>query len=176
MTIPKERLAFWLIPARREKAFFGKIIAELGARFDAPVFEPHLTLHGGVDPQRAVDSLQKIPAAAKYQLEIEGIHASGEYIKTFFVRFRPSEKLQRLRAALGEMLDLESAAEFDPHLSLLYKRMPELEKAALAKTVEIPFQKVSFEGMKLIAHPAEIKRRADVEAWQTVEQRRLRPT
>ncbi len=174
MATPKQRLAFWLVPAPREAAFFAKIIEELATRFDAPVFEPHLTLHGGnVDPLRATDALREIPAASNYQLEIEGIHASGEYIKTLFVRFRPSGELHRLRAALGEILDLESGAEFDPHLSLLYKEMPASEKASLAENVLIPFELTTFAGLKLIAHPPAVETRADVEAWHSLGERPL---
>lgn len=174
MATPKQPLAFWLVPAPRENAFFAKIIEELATRFDAPVFEPHLTLHGGdVDPRRAADALQEMPAATRYQLEIEGIHASGEYIKTLFVRFRPSAELYQLRAALGEILDLESGDEFDPHLSLLYKRMPAHEKAILAENVQVPFEQTTFAGLKLIAHPPAVETRADVEAWHSLGERPL---
>jgi len=36
----------WLIPAETARSFFMSTIGELAARFDAPLFEPHVTIKG----------------------------------------------------------------------------------------------------------------------------------
>ncbi len=171
-----DRFAFWLVPAASEHKFFSELIANLGDRFDAPVFEPHLTLHGNVSERgRAERVLREIPMDASYALEIDGIYFSTKFTQTLFVRFRLSAELRKLRSALATALGLEDEAAFDPHLSLLYKEMAESEKAALAQEVKIPFREVIFDSMKLITHPPRIVSRADVETWQVIDQRPLLP-
>ena len=167
-----EKLAFWLIPETQAREFFATIIGELARRFDAPVFEPHLTLLGAIandDKTRRV--FRNLIVAPNYALEIAGIHFSERHTQTLFVRFHLSEKLRELHRALGQALDLENTDDFDPHLSLLYKEMPLAQLEELARNIKLPFQRVSFAGLKLIAHPPTVTRREDVKAFREIERR-----
>jgi 2'-5' RNA ligase len=167
-----DRLAFWLMPGARARESFATIIGELALRLDAPVFEPHVTLLGAIpndDKTRRV--FRDLIIAPNYELEIDGIHFSRRYTQTLFVRFRLSEELRELCRALGQTLDLEIADDFDPHLSLLYKEMPLLQLEELARSIRVPFQRASFAGLKLIAHPPTITRRDDVQAFREIDRR-----
>ena len=42
-------IAYWLIPSEPALSFFQRIINDLACRYDAPVFEPHVTIHVGAD-------------------------------------------------------------------------------------------------------------------------------
>src|SRR6187551_3732627 len=98
-----ERLAFWLMPDTQAREFFATIIGELARQFDAPVFEPHLTLLGTIpndDKTRRV--FRNLIIAPNYELEIDGIHFSRRYTQTLFVRFRLSEELRELHRAPGQ--------------------------------------------------------------------------
>ena len=46
--------------------------------------------------------------------------------------------------------------------------MPEHEKATLAASIALPFNRVTFDAVKAIVTPADITRREDVEAWRTM--------
>ncbi len=165
-------LAFWLVPAPREREFFASLIEEFARRFDSPVFEPHLTLVGGIaNHDRTLQAFRKRSVNARCELEIEGVHFSERYTKTLFVCFHLSDELRELRNAITQALDLESEDDFDPHLSLLYKKMPPAEQEELARSIKLPFQRASFEGLKLIAYPPTMTTRADVEAWREIDQR-----
>ncbi len=170
-----ERFAFWLEPASDEKTFLASLVRDLARRFDAPIFEPHLTLCGGAlwDEQDALQVVRKLALRSTYELELDCIDVSERFTKTLFLRFRCSDKVNQLRQAIGETLHLPTESEFDPHLSLLYKEMEMAEKKELAGTITIPFQRISFAGLTLIAHPVEITTRADVEAWRTLARRSL---
>ena len=37
-------IAYWLIPSEPAHSFFQRIINDLARRYDAPVFEPHVTI------------------------------------------------------------------------------------------------------------------------------------
>src|SRR6267378_6638567 len=38
-------IAYWLIPAEPAHSFFQGVINDLARRYDAPLFEPHVTVH-----------------------------------------------------------------------------------------------------------------------------------
>ncbi len=143
-------------------------------RFEAPIFEPHLTLCGGLlHEQTARLVLAKLPARSTYELEVEAIEVAESFTKTLFIRFVCSDELNELHSALSEALQLPEIEEFDPHLSLLYKELAWAKKKELRSTIAMPFQRIRFTELSLIAHPAEITTRSDVEAWQTIAQRSL---
>lgn len=64
--------------------------------------------------------------------------------------------------------------EFDPHLSLIYKDLPESTRATLAAATTVPSMRVTFDRLRVIRCPDRITTRADVEAWQTLGERFLR--
>lgn len=168
-------IAFWLVPVERQKEFFASAIRALAARFDAPVFEPHVTLHGGaMEEERAVELLERIAAStAPLQLQMGEIAFSEKYTKTLFVQLRATAGADALSAAFAQAAGSKSGYHFDPHLSLLYHEMPMREKEALAREIEIPFQDVSCDALKAVSIPAEISAREDVQAWRPLAERRL---
>src|SRR3954452_11651643 len=82
-------IAYWLIPSAPACSFFQRIINDLARRCDAPVFEPHVTIHVGAD--RADAAQNGLGAAARrckvIGLKPIGIDQSDEFIKTLFVQF-----------------------------------------------------------------------------------------
>ncbi len=169
-----EMIAFWLVPAPAERKYFESLIAELAARFGAPVFEPHVTLLGGdIDERVAADVLHQVEFAKPIELEVAGIEFSDKYTKTLFVQFRSSDRASTLSDALKAAAGTSSDYEFNPHLSLVYKDMPAGEKAAAAAEITLPFERVVFGGIKAIRAPSPIKTREDVEAWRTLGERRI---
>ena len=71
------------------------MINDLARRCDAPVFEPHVTIHVGAD--RADAAKNALGAAARecklIGLTPLGIDQSDEFIKTLFVQFAMSAEL-----------------------------------------------------------------------------------
>ena len=58
-------IAYWLIPSEPAHSFFQRIINDLARRCDAPVFEPHVTIHVGAD--RADAAKNALGDAARMQ-------------------------------------------------------------------------------------------------------------
>jgi hypothetical protein len=71
------------------------------------------------------------------------------------------------------MLNEEDGGEFDPHLSLIYKTMPNQSKAQLARSLQLPFERVSFDRIKAVRTPAKIQTAEDVHAWRSLWERLL---
>lgn len=171
----KTMVAFWLMPAPVARDFFSARVRELAARFDAPVFDPHVTLFGGsIDPDRAVSALRQVRSVrAAYTLEIESVDWSDKYTKTLFVQFKPSAELNALSEEIGAVAGCSERYQFNPHLSLIYKKLEAPEQAQLAASFSIPFEQVEFDRVRVITGRAQTSSREDVEAWRTLDERRL---
>jgi len=168
MTEAETILAYWLIPAEPARSHFRSLIQDLARRFDAPVFEPHVTLYvtepGNENPADVLkETLRNIKPPS---LSIAAINYSDEFTKTLFVEFRPDESLDRLNGKLRAGSASQPEYQLNPHLSLIYKTMSPETKVPLAKSLRLPFDEVRFDSAKAVISPAKIESRADVEAWR----------
>ena len=173
-------LAYWLIPSADHKRFFEETIRSLAARFDAPVFEPHVTIYAGqtagVDSpgriiEEAVSSVEGV--GEPMTLRVERVGFSEKFTKTLFVEFADSPQLSAISESIKRLSSAPREYELKPHLSLIYKDLSEAEKRALAQTITIPFSEVAFDEIKAITGPAQTSTREDVEAWRVVDRRKI---
>ena len=168
-------LTYWLIPAEPARSYFASVISDLAERFDAPVFEPHLTIYGTTMGQEDGAALleQVVEGCPTYSLRISSIGYSDEFTKTVFVQFHPDGALSRLSANFREASSIKDEYELNPHVSLIYKTMPPERKAEIANSVSLPFEEVRFDSARAVISPADIKSREDVEAWRIVATKKL---
>ena len=156
-------IALWLVPEGEAASYFRETIARLAHQYDGPVFAPHLTL--GLVPATLLDHIN----AAPLELAIVGLDCSIRFTKTLFVRFALSPALAQLRESLGM-----DAADYDPHLSLLYAKMPMAQKNLLRDTLpRFPFTHVRFAAAEAVRCSLPVATAADVAAWKTVARRPL---
>ena len=171
----KRIVTYWLIPAEPARRYFSSVISDLAARFDAPVFEPHMTVYAttmGKDDGAAL--LEQVVADCRtYSLRLSGVGYSDEFTKTVFVQFHPSEALSRLSANFREASSVKGEYQLNPHLSLIYKTMPPERKAEIANSMSLPFEEVRFDSAQAVISPADINSREDVEAWRIVATQKL---
>jgi 2'-5' RNA ligase len=168
-------LTYWLIPAEPARSYFASLIADLGARFDAPVFEPHITIYtttvGEDNPGELLES--NLAGATSYSLSITGADFSDKFTKTVFVQFESDAALTALSGKFRAASKSQKKYELNPHLSLIYKTMPRGMKEEIANSLRFPFREVRFDSVKAVISPADIKSRADVEAWRVVATQKL---
>ncbi len=126
-------LVYWLIPAKSQRDFFSETIRILSKQFNAPCFEPHLTII--VTPEIA---------------------------------------LEKLTVDLARETRSRAKSAHDPHLSLIYKKMPTSAKKELASAIQLPFSTVLFNSIKAVRCALPTKTRSDVEAWRVVAKKSLR--
>jgi len=165
----KTAIVYWLVPAEPYRELFCEIIRILAKQFDAPRFEPHLTLFAtSHSPQTAKKVLRQIKARP-IRLKIRKIAYSPKFTNTLFVQLAPMKSLDRL------VVDLAGARKSvrDPHLSLIYKKIPARTKKELASTIRLPFRSVVFDSVKAVRCPFPTTTRADVEAWRVIATKSL---
>ena len=164
----KRVTVFWLIPVKPQRELFGTIIRILAAEFRAPRFEPHLTLCRAPEEQSSTNLLRKI-RVSPIRLRIRGIAYSDKFTKTLFIRFENKPRLEKLVRDLGG----RAKSLRDPHLSLIYRRLPAVTKRELAATTKLPFRNVLFDVIKAVNCVSPTDTRQDVESWRAVATKRL---
>ena len=176
MPEPDCTLAYWLMPTEPARDYFASLIARLAARYNAPGFEPHLTVYATKNADEdAGDVLRRaIGNTNPFRLLIRGISYSDKFTKTLFVEFEQSDQLAQLSQNLRRASALQNEYELNPHVSLIYKTMPAETKAEIASSLSLPFHEVRFDSAKAVISPAQIESRADVEAWRVVATQRLK--
>jgi Cyclic phosphodiesterase-like protein len=170
----KRLIVYWLIPAKPERELFRELIRILAKSFGAARFEPHLTLGVAKGPQarKLSQSRRKVlpgVRAGPIRLRIRGVGFSSKFTKTVFVRFHPSPGLRRL--ALDVVGDAKSLR--DPHLSLLYTKLPSWMKEELAPAIKLPLKHVVFDTLQAVRCPSPTETRAEVESWRGIASKRL---
>jgi hypothetical protein len=173
--MPHTAIAYWLMPAEPARCYFEKVIADLAAKHDAPVFKPHLTIYVGSNRPGAIEEILLRAAidCEPIQLEVLEVRQSDEFTKTLFVQFGSNAKLQRLNETICEPSQTSSDYQLEPHLSLLYKKMPILARRELAGSIKLPFSTVVFDSIKAVRCVSPTCNRADVEAWRIIATKAL---
>jgi Cyclic phosphodiesterase-like protein len=168
-------IAYWLIPAEPAHRFFQRLIEDLARRYDAPLFEPHVTIHVGANYLDAAEKTLSRTAREWQPIHLKAVRIghSDEFIKTLFVQFAPNRKLQQLNAIIRNAAQDSSHYELKPHLSLIYKYMPATARRELADSIKVPFPEVIFDSLKAIRCISPTRTRADVDAWRLVATKKL---
>jgi 2'-5' RNA ligase len=168
-------IAYWLIPAEPAHRFFQDLINDLARRYDAPVFEPHVTIYAGADSTDAVDRTLSKAAQDCEPIVLQALELShsDEFIKTLFVEFGPNSKLQRLNQVIRSAAQNSSDYQPNPHLSILYKTISTQDRHLLTRSIDVPFPEVTFDSLKAVRCVSPTQSRADVEAWRVVAEKPL---
>jgi 2'-5' RNA ligase len=167
-------VVYWLMPADPERELFSEIIRILRKQFDAPNFDPHLTILVTKEDQQSPADVLKQIKASPIRLAAREVGFADEFTKTLFVRMESSKTLEKLVGDLGRAAKSETKTVHDPHVSLLYKKLAAPVKKELASTIRLPFSEVTFDSIKAVRCDLPVESSAGVEAWSVVATKSLR--
>ncbi len=163
------RFSLWLLLPREVHERFQALIAKLSARLGTPLFEPHITLLGGLTgTEKDLRRRTRALAAAIESFEIRLLAAAGldEYYRCLFVEVALSRALHAAREAARQVFDQRLDADFYPHLSFVYGNLEEKEKEKILDDIGRHFDenlRVVELGLYDTSGPV----------WRCVERRRL---
>lgn len=163
-------VAYWLIPAEPARSFFQRVINDLARRHDAPLFEPHVTIHVGLNRADAAESVISEAARVCKLIKLKALEIghSSEFIQTLFLQFALNTELRQLNEIIRNAAQDSSHYELKPHLSLLYKKVPAVVRRELADSIKVPFSEVIFDALKAVRCILPTQSRADVQGWRVV--------
>ena len=165
------KVSFWLMPEKEDREFFQELIKQLANLYDAPVFEPHVTIYAGEyaateSPTKLIE--QAIQGIPRFSLTVDQILYSELFKKTVFVQFQPSVWLSQLSAAIRSGSTHPCDYILDPHLSLIYKQMDTSLKHQIATNLNLTKSEFWFDQVSVIAAPASFQTEEDVKELRTI--------
>jgi 2'-5' RNA ligase len=170
----KKTTVYWLLPAKPERDLFCEVVRILRKEFRAPNFEPHLTLFSASKDRESPKKILKQISMRPIRLTTRGVGFSPKFTKTLFVRFKSSDGLRKLVADLGRAAKSRAQAPGDPHVSLLYKKLPRAAKKQLAAVMKLPFHSVVFDSIAAVRLTLPVHTGADVKKWKIIAKKSLR--
>lgn len=161
------RVAFWLIPDAAERPTWSALMDRLAAREQAPPFPPHVTLYtcrrSANDREILADVARR---TAPFSLMPIALETGERFTKSVFLRLARSAAIEALHRDFHAAVPRPSGYRLDPHLSLLYKLLPEDRRLDLAAQLEVPMKPIRFTAVQLVAIPEQTLGAQDVARWQ----------
>lgn len=161
--IEKTTLSLWLKPDGRVYDELAGIIADLSRKHGSPVFDPHVTLLGGLNAPADIilGKLDQITQHAKpVDVQLGKIGFKDNLFQSFFARVENDDILS-LRRPCEQAFGNPMMEDFMPHLSLMYHELPEKEKETLAEElggrIEYSFQATQIHLVSTAGDPEEWK-------------------
>ena len=161
--------AIWLTFSKNDRDYLKKIIDEISEKYNAPKFEPHITVYGLIDSEmRLIDSIAKevILNCNSFLIKKSEILQSDELWKTVYIELKMNNQLELIHKNLKKHFEKISKYEFKPHISLIYKILPIEEKIKIINELDI---KSEFMIKKLVVQ----KFFPDIEKWKIVKEYNL---
>lgn len=156
------KVAFWLIPT--EQAFYQSLIHDLAQRYDAPIFQPHVTLYSGNFERTKILEFLRTPI--DITLEVDLIQYSDQFTKTLFIQLVSNPQLEQLSELIQTYFG--SPYSLDPHLSLIYANLDEAGKRSLSEEIQLHDRFIRFDRLTAIEVSRKPQTREDVEAWREI--------
>lgn len=154
----------WLIPTGKAYEKFSNLIKKLAKEYNAPVFEPHITLLGDfMQPEEECIELTKqlVSGQNPFIITMDEIDYEDFYFRTLFVRAEKSGTLLNLHNRSKEIFEM-NIPPYMPHLSLLYGTFPVETKEKIIKEIGRD-QSAQFE-----ISSVHLIKGGEVEDWQIV--------
>jgi len=160
--------SYWLLPAAPAAAALRQRIDALAARYDAVAFEPHVTLYTGPSDDAEVAETMAFLQGSFRPLTLKPfvLAQSSRLTKTLYIRLELTAELASLAAMLSNRARQKSASVLDdPHVSLLYQRIDEAERARLAAEIALP-QPFAADGIAVIETEVPIGNLDQIRRWR----------
>jgi 2'-5' RNA ligase len=157
--------AVWLIFSQNDTKYLKKIITNIAKKYDAPEFEPHITIYGILDIE--INLIKKIlkKIARNNKLIISKnikILQSNNLWKTIYIELENQKEFTKIYQDLKEYFKQIKKYEFNPHISLVYKILSTIEKTEIINQLDI---KKEF----TIEQIAILKFFPEIEKWEIIE-------
>lgn len=129
-----------LLFRQKDNVFLYKIIENLAKKYGTPTFLPHITIYTVVDtPLSMIKEAVKesIKNMSSFTVKGSKLNHSDNVWKTVFVEIELNPKLSLINKILSQRLSKYTSYDFQPHISLIYKRLSKSERKNIIKETSI---------------------------------------
>lgn len=143
--------ALLVIPPEDIKKSLEEIIFNLSRRYDGPIFEPHMTLLGGIgtNEKTIIQKAQELAKGIKpFKIILSEVSFGTTYFQNVFVRVKSTAKLMEANLKAKEIFNIGESL-FMPHISLLYGKQGMNLREKAASEIKLP-DNLSFTAEKIV--------------------------
>ncbi len=136
--------SIWLKPAGEVRAGLAGIISRLSREYSTPLFEPHVTLIGGLTGQEEELIAQTRQLAGQlrpFVVQLGEVGRLDEFYRCLFIRVQETEPVMKANAQARKVFQRESDDKYMPHLSLLYGNLPPAVKEEIMAQIGRRFRR-----------------------------------
>ena len=167
---PHTEFTLWLTPRDPRRSLLRSTIHRLAEELDAVEFEPHVTVYCGQSTEEEASAIARRVATGFGPLELTAVRLdhTERYTKTLFVQFEESTLLREIFEVVAASYALQSDYVLNPHLSLLYKKLPANERRKLCQSLDVPMGNYRFDRVRMIETELPIEDDGPVRRWRVV--------
>ncbi len=164
------RYAFWYEPTGEVYSYLKSLIIQLSAKYNSPIFEPHITLLPGgtdLDKESVINKLRvAISESNPFETKLTTYDYLDDFFKCIFLRVDKSSSVMNFCSSIQTAFNSQPTTDFTPHLSVLYGQIANEEKEKIISRLGMEYQK-SFiiEKVDII----EYKMGEPPETWKKIE-------
>ena len=139
-----KRYSLFLMPHGGLAQELERLIAKLARQYDAPIFEPHITLLGGLSGRQSELTTQTQALACElkpFEITLTDAAYLDEYFRCLFIDVAPSEEITAAHALAKQLFGGSVDRVFRPHLSLLYANLEAQRKEKILDHIGRRFER-----------------------------------
>lgn len=162
-------ISIWLCPDNDDELYIQNIINDLSDIHNCARFYPHCTLLSGIKENK--DDLgniidKSIKNIGPIMVRSKRISFTDILWKTVFIELMVTNDLSSLQQNFLKQIKSDIKYKFDPHISLIYNKMPKESKKKIINSLKI---KSSFMMNKIVA----VKTGQNISNWKKIVERKL---
>jgi len=132
--------AIWFTFQKDDEFLLQDIINRLSKKYNSILFKPHITAYGLVNIE--LDNISKIcqnilTGLKPFDVHFLNISYSDYFWKTLFVNLKPSKIMTKIHKNFSEKIQKLENNVFEPHISLIYKKMSNDHKKEISMTLRL---------------------------------------
>ncbi len=134
----KKKYSLWLMPGGEVYHRLHTIIYQLSERYSTPVFEPHITLIGGLieTEQIMINKTSELATIIKpHSVKLTQVDSLEEFYRCLFIRVEETDEVMEAYSKVCEVFRQTDNTKYMPHLSLMYGNLTSEVKKEIIKQI-----------------------------------------
>lgn len=155
--------SIWVEPTAKDAKYLIQIICKLAKKYDSPTFNPHITVYSGVqNVSTAKSAVRNCVNMKKFTVEATDLEFSDNLWKTVFINVKENQELKQIHNTIKKDIPLNPKYEFNPHISLIYKKLDDSQKQGIIDDLKIK-SKLTFDKITVVISSK------NVEKWEVID-------
>lgn len=157
-----------ILPSAEEFNRFVNLIKKLAEKYDAPIFDPHITILGQASDNESTAiklTEELVTGISPFNITLNKIGYQDYYFRALYVLVEKTEPLLKLHEKAKQLFEKQDIPPYMPHLSLLYGDFPVAIKEKIMQEIGRE-QPSTFEVKSLYVFKTE----GEANSWYSVKE------